>query len=295
MSINQANAAKLVTAHGDLWAVQREAFEQATHVDQWDQPIPQARELAATAGSSGGKVALVIPVTGLLTHRRGWATGTAYTELATMIDAAIANPRVDPIIFEIDSPGGSVAGLNEAADKVAYLSKRRQTIAAVNTLAASAAYWLASQAREIVLTPSGEVGSIGVWVAHVDQSRALDQEGVTVSIISSGRYKVEGNPFEPLGDEARREMQRRVDAIHEQFIAAVSRGRRRSEQFVRAQFGEGRTVTAEMAMATGMVDKVLAFDGVINRVLTASTPARRAASLRAKLALADAWNPSLDL
>jgi ClpP class serine protease len=62
-------------------------------------------------------------------------------------------------------------------------------------MAASAAYWIATAADEVVVTPSGQVGSIGVFATHEDISKALDMEGIKVSLISAGKYKTEGTPF----------------------------------------------------------------------------------------------------
>ncbi len=298
MNINQKGAARLITAHGDIWAMQPDAFAQLTHsaADEWEPVIPQARELAATGrGASSGKGTMVIPVVGTLTHRRGWGTGTSYTELSKMIDDALANKGVGKIIFEFDTPGGGVAGLPEASKKIAYATQFKRTIAMVNTLSASAGYHLASQCNEIVLTPSGEVGSIGVWCAHADYSKALDKEGVTVSIVYSGKFKVEGHPYAALDKEARRHMQRRVDDIHAEFVAAVAKGRRRSEAYVRKLFGQGRTLQADDALTVGMVDKIGTLEATIQRAMDPRTDREiRQATLRRKLQMAASWDPQLD-
>ncbi len=295
MNINQKGAARLITAHGDIWAIQPDAFAQLTHsaADEWEPVIPQARELAATGrGASSGKGTMVIPVVGTLTHRRGWGCGTSYVELSKMIDDALGHKGIGTLVFEFDTPGGGVAGLPEASKKIAYAGQFKKTIAMVNTLSASAGYHLASQCSEVVLTQSGEVGSIGVWCAHADYSKALDKEGVTVSIVYSGRYKVEGHPYAALDEEARKHMQRRVDDIHAEFVAAVAKGRRRSEEFVRNHFGQGRTVTAELASASGMVDKIGTLEATIQRAMDPRTDREiRQATLRRKLQMAAAWDP----
>ncbi|MCC7371633.1 MAG: S49 family peptidase, partial [Chloroflexi bacterium] len=121
---------------------------------------------------------------------------------------------------------------------------------------ASAAYWIASSADEIVVTPSGEVGSIGVFTAHEDISAALEAEGVTVTLISAGKYKTEGNPFEPLSEEARGAIQARVDDYYSMFVRAVARGRGVKPADVRGGFGQGRVVGADEAVRLGMADRV---------------------------------------
>lgn len=70
-------------------------------------------------------------------------------------------------------------------------------------MAASAAYYLASQADEIVVSNSSGAGSVGVYVAHIDASEYEKNIGIKTTLISAGKYKTEGNPFEPLTEEAR--------------------------------------------------------------------------------------------
>src|SRR5581483_8663120 len=94
-----------------------------------------------------------------------------------------------------------------------------------NTQIGSAAYWLASQAHEIVASPSSEVGSVGVYQLHRDVSKAMDAAGVKHTLVSAGKYKVEGNPYEPLAGEARDAVQQVVDDYYGMFVKAVADGR----------------------------------------------------------------------
>jgi ClpP class serine protease len=118
-----------------------------------------------------------------------------------------------------------VDGVEELSSEVYQSRGKKKMIAVANAMAASAAYWIASAADELVVTPSGQIGSIGVFAAHEDISKAAEMQGVKVSLISAGKYKTEGNPFEPLSSEARAAMQRDVDVFGEMFTAAVARNR----------------------------------------------------------------------
>src|SRR5207237_10294998 len=102
--------------------------------------------------------------------------------------------------------------------------------AAVNTMAASAAYWLASQADEVVITPSGLAGSIGVYLVHEDWSAANAQMGIDVTYISAGRFKTEANPDEPLSEDAKAALQAEVDDLYSLFVTDVATGRNPSER-----------------------------------------------------------------
>ena len=106
------------------------------------------------------------------------------------------------------------------------------------------------------MTPSGQVGSIGVVSMHEDMSKMLDDEGLKITLVHFGKYKVEGDPFEALGDEARTTIKADVDHFGEMFIAAVAAGRGVSASRVRTEFGQGRMINAHDAARRGMVDRV---------------------------------------
>src|SRR5690606_37146136 len=131
----------------------------------------------------------VVPVRGMIEHRSSFFSeflgGASIEALRAALRAALADPEVAAIVLDIDSPGGTVAGITELAAELRAARSVKPIYAVANTLAASAAYWLASQATEVVATPSATVGSIGVLVVHLDQSRALDQAGITPTIIAA--------------------------------------------------------------------------------------------------------------
>lgn len=179
----------------------------------------------------------------------------------------VNDDQVDSIIIDVDSPGGQVSGVQEMADEIFQSRGKKPIIAIANSLAASAAYWLASAADEIIVTPSSEVGSIGVFAMHQDLSQMLDKAGVKVSLISSGKYKTEGNPFEPLNDEARGAIQSRVAEYYESFVSGVAQNRGVKYHEVINGFGQGRVVGAIDAVKFGMADRVGTLDDAINYAL----------------------------
>jgi signal peptide peptidase SppA len=196
-----------------------------------------------------------LPVQGVLTQRGDYRT-TSTDGLHAAFNALADDPTVGAIVLDIDSPGGSVGGIMEFAESILAARERKPVVAAVNGTAASGAYWIASAADKIVASPSSLVGSIGVYATHFDTSKLMDRMGVRPTLISAGKYKVEGNPFEPLGDEARAAMQEQVDLYYQHFVRSVAQGRRVAEARVESQFGQGRVVQATQGAERGMVDKV---------------------------------------
>lgn len=245
---------------------------------------PVARPAGGLVAGAGGQVA-VLPVFGVLSQRvQGLARSSGATsteELGAALDAAIRDPQVAAIVLNMDTPGGAVTGVPELAAQIKAGTQVKPIIAQVNSLAASGGYWLASQATEIAVTPSGDVGSIGVYRVHLDQSAAAEQAGVRATVISAGKYKVEGHPLLPLSEDARAAMQARVDEAYTQFVTAVAKGRGVPVDAVRNGFGEGRTVGAPQAVASGMADRVATLPETLARLTARGGIARAGAGRRA--------------
>jgi capsid assembly protease len=225
--------------------------------------LPTEATLAARRGagpSVAGGVATV-DLKGLITPEPSllamlFGLGGGLNAFMDDLRSAVADPDVGTVVMNVNSPGGYVDGVPEASAQIRQLRESKPIVAVANTLAASAAYWLASQAHELVVTPSGEVGSIGVYQMHQDISKALDLEGVKPTLISAGKYKVEGNPFEPLDPEAAAYAQSQVDDFYNLFTADVAAGRGVAQDEVTSGYGEGRTLTAKRAVRAGMADRV---------------------------------------
>lgn len=204
----------------------------------------------------------VIPITGPLVRRGGIFAelfGLAtYTGIRAQIGAALSDRTVDRIVLYTDSPGGSAMGCEEVTEDVRRAGRIKPVIAYVDGLDASAAYWITSAANSIVATPSGEIGSIGVFQLHADYSKMLDSEGIVPTFIKSkiSPFKTEANPYEPLGDEAKAALQRDVDIIAGRFVSAVAKGRGVGVEKVRADFGKGRVLFANDAQRAGMIDGI---------------------------------------
>lgn len=224
----------------------------------------------------------IIPILGTIVRRGGMFTemsgAVSVQGLAAKFNAAMKDPDVERIVLDVDSPGGQVGGVEELARDIFKARGTKPITAVVNSLAASAAYWIASAADEMVITPSGQAGSIGVFAMHQDISRAVEAKGVTVSLVSAGKFKTEGNPFEPLTEESRAAIQEMVDLYYVMFTTAVARNRGVSRIEVVNGFGEGRVVGADKAVALGMADRV----ATLAEVLSSDSGNRR--SRRAALA-----------
>ena len=250
---------------------------------QADRVIRESRRQSASAQSTGGIA--VLPLYGVVTQRGNMVDdvsgpgSTSTQQFCTTLRQLLADDTVGQILIDIDSPGGSVYGVAELADEIQSARSQKRIVAVANSLAASAAYWIGCSASEFYVTPGGEVGSIGVWQAHQDYSQALDEAGVKTTLISAGKFKVEGNPYSPLNDEAQSFMQSRVDEYYAAFTKAVARGRGVPISQVREGMGQGRVLGAAAALAQNMVDGIATFNDVLKQMRRdAKQPARAGAS-----------------
>ena len=205
----------------------------------------------------------IIPIMGPLIRRAGPIAqffGIAGTDqIRVAVQAAAGDENVSKILLRIDSPGGSVSGIEELGDAVTAAAQLKPVIAQVEGTAASAAYWVASAATEIYMGPGDLVGSIGARMAMYDYSAMYEEAGVKALPIDSGKFKSAGMPGTEITEEQQVDFQRVIDFYYQGFVKAVADGRNLSESDVR-EVGDGRMFTAPEALSAGLVDGVATFD-----------------------------------
>ena len=249
---------------------------------------PVHRVVRAVAGHPGRLA--VIGIYGILTQHatplEAFGLSTSCDTIARQLRTAMVDPGVDRVVLDIDSQGGSGFGLSELAAEIRNARGTKPIVAVANSMAASAAYWLAASCSEVFVAPSGVVGSIGMVAAHEDIGGALALAGINVTLVFAGKHKADGNPYGPLGREARDAMQADVDSYGRDFLRDVAAGRRVSIDHVRRDFGEGRMLRGDAAAKVGMADGVATLDDVLRGTarprsarLDASTLARMPAAL----------------
>jgi capsid assembly protease len=218
----------------------------------------------------------VIPLQGVITPRPSplailFGGGGGLQMFRSQLREAVASDEVGAILINVDSPGGRLDLVTETAAEIRAAAAQKTVVAVANTSAASAAYWLASQATELVVTPSGQIGSVGVYSIHEDWSAWNENVGVDITYIYAGAHKVEGNPDEPLSEEAREYIQARVDEGRDQFAADVAKARGVTTAVVKGEeFGEGRMYGAKEAVKRGMADRVETLEAAIARLAKGS-------------------------
>jgi signal peptide peptidase SppA len=200
----------------------------------------------------------VVPVFGVITARPSvyeyYGLTISTQTIGRRVREALTDADVKAVVLDVDSPGGVISGVGELASELRGMRGDKPIIAHADYLVASAAYWIAAQADEIIATPSALVGSVGVYSMHVDQSGWLEQLGIKVTLVAEPAEKVEGNPFAPLSEAAEAHMRAIVAQGLTAFRADVAEGRGIAASSVADEWA--RVYTAKDAKAMGMVDKI---------------------------------------
>lgn len=204
----------------------------------------------------------VIPVIGATINRYDWFSAMcgfcSYDTIKLSLEAAIKDPAVKAILFDIDSPGGEAAGMLDCADLIRAASAVKPVWANANTLAASAGFGLAAAASRLTLPRLGTVGSVGVVGIHVDQSGYDKEMGLKYTPIYSGAQKIDGWGHAPLDKDALARIQARFDESRRKFAEAIARFRRLTLDAVLET--EAGVFDDDAAVDVGFADGVASFE-----------------------------------
>lgn len=218
-------------------------------------PLPGARKAEVRDGVA------IIPVIGPIFPRANlftWVSGgVSIQTLAKDFAVALADPNVGAIMLNIDSPGGEVTGVHEFAAMVRAARSIKPITAYVLGTGASAAYWIASAAGQIVVDATAEIGSIGVVCVY-----QKDKSGKTESfeIVSSQSPRKRPDPATP---EGRAQIQTVLDDMADVFVSTVAANRNVSVDKVLSDFGQGGTFIGRRAVESGMVDSIGSFESTL--------------------------------
>ncbi|RLA52442.1 MAG: hypothetical protein DRQ98_10135 [Gammaproteobacteria bacterium] len=251
----------------------------------------------------------VLTVNGTLEANSNWYGNywTGYEAIESRFAYAMHDPDVRGIALTINSHGGEAAGCFECADLIASHRGEKPIRALVKHSAYSAAYAVATGADMIAGTPSAGLGSIGVIVAHADQSKMMERIGIDVTLIHAGSHKADGNPFEPLPEAVRERIQTRVDALYATFVKTVAQNRNIKESVVKGT--DAGTFQIQEAIELGLADKEQTvgdffqeFEDDLRKpnsrgmsAMASNTPDQAAAQVAAQAAAQAAAQPTIDV
>lgn len=210
----------------------------------------------------------LITVEGAIVKRANMFTrvsGGVSTEiLAGQIEQAISDDSVRSILLDIDSPGGTVDGTFELADRIYEMRGAKPIVALANGLMASAAYAIGAATDAIYMTgDTTHVGSIGVVSTHTDRSAYDKDKGLVTTEIYAGKYKRLVSQHKPLSTEGLESIQESVDYLYSVFVDRVSKFRGVAVSTVLDDMADGRLFIGQQALDAGLVDGVSTIDALV--------------------------------
>jgi signal peptide peptidase SppA len=209
-------------------------------------------------------IALIV-IAGPLMKKASKFGGTSSVETRSAIRKAVNDEEDKSILLHIDSPGGTVAGTADLAADVKAANVLKPVYAYIEDLGASAAYWVASQARRITANATAEVGSIGTLLVLADTSGMYESKGIKVHVISTGKYKGAGADGAPVTDDHIKMFQEEVDDLNEHFLNGVAKGRKGKMTMAQVrEVADGRCHIASKAKDLGLIDEVGSLDVVMS-------------------------------
>ena len=176
-------------------------------------------------------------------------------EIVDEIKGYTKDSSVKAIVLRVDSPGGAVAPSQEIYAEVKKAVLKKKVIVSMGSVAASGGYYISAPASKIIANPGTLTGSIGVILEIPNIEGLMSKIGVKTEVIKSGRHKDMGSAFRGLKQEERQILQGVMDNVHEQFIRAVSEGRKMKIDAVR-EIADGRIFSGEQAVDNGLIDQL---------------------------------------
>jgi ClpP class serine protease len=268
--------------YGVAWAIRPEALAAICRLAERDDITPEAVAAAmhfsdafqkqavarftgqrldrTVTASRRGRIA-VVPVTGPIVRYADLFSsasgGTSVETLASDFAAALDDPKSDAVLLAVDSPGGEISGVAEMAEMIHRARTIKPVWAYVSDLGASAAYWLASAADQIVLAQTAAVGSIGAVAAVKDPAKSKGEIEFVSSVSPNKRA-------DPTTESGRAQLQQLVDTLGEIFVADVARFRAVDPETVVRRYGAGGLLIGQGAVDAGMAERLGSFEDTLD-------------------------------
>ena len=284
-------------AKGAAWAIHPERFDEIARQYHTALESDKLAEQIATIGKYDDERVIysvsddgiaTIPIHGPLAKNtdiidRLFFGMKDYNDIHRALGDVIDDQRVNGIILDIDSPGGTVNGADETAEMIFNARGKKPIIAFTSGMMASAAYMIGSAADKIVVGKNADIGSIGVLMIHTDYSKAMEKVGVKRTYLKAGKFKAIGNPSEPLSDEAREVFQAELNHIYSNFIETVALNRDTEAEKVRADMADGRIFIGSQAVGAGLADEVGNLQTALGYASGGETSTRRIDSMKPEI------------
>lgn len=250
-------------SQGSVWSIQPEALDSLIRRYGENREIKGLSLGAALRGAGDSKPyriqdgVAILPVAGPIMKRETiWTIlfgGTSIEWLARVFSSTLEDPEVSAVVLSIDSPGGTVSGIEALGDLI--FNSPKPVVAFGDGMMTSAAYWIGSAASSVIIEETAQAGGIGVLLVHYDYSKADEKSGLKRTYLSAGRFKALGNDAEPLSQDARVMFEDQLNYYYGLFVSAVARNRKTDPGTVAEAMADGRIFIGSQAVEAGLADQ----------------------------------------
>jgi len=185
-----------------------------------------------------------------------FARPSGASAIAKKIREAGEDKNVKAIVLDINSPGGTVASVQNIYSEILKAKENKKVVALFRDVAASGGFYVAMAADQIVAEPGTVTGSIGVIMETGNVEGLFEKIGVKMVPITSGKHKDIGSPYRPMTEEEKTLIQDMVNDSYSQFLAAVKAGRPNVKEEVMTEYTDGRVFSGQRAYDLGFIDKL---------------------------------------
>jgi protease-4 len=216
--------------------------------------------VSTSSKSKSGEGIAWIKVRGVIAEEdsaNSWGRPTGASYISKRIREAAKDERIKAIVLDINSPGGTVASVQDIYSEILKAKEQgKKVVALFRDVAASGAFYIAMAADQIVAEPGTITGSVGVIMQAGNVVGLFDKLGIKVTPITSGKYKDIGSAYRPMTEEEKALLQDMVNDTYSQFLEAVKTGRPNVKVVDLTEYTDGRVFTGQRAFELGFIDKL---------------------------------------
>lgn len=270
LAIHPNKAEVIMAAVMDRFGISRIEAALAMEDDDYVYDGSRPRKTRRDFGYDNVAGIAVLPICGTLVQKLGslrpYSGMTGYDGIRQAFLSAMADPDINGICLDIDSPGGEVAGCFDLVDEIYYARGEKPIHAILSENAYSAAYAIASAADRICVPRTGGVGSVGVITMHIDWTQRIKEDGLKVTIVTFGDRKAEGSPYRELSETALAAIQQDINVMGGLFVDTVARNRGVSAKTIKNT--QAACFMAADGVALGLADEVCTPDAAFSKLLS---------------------------
>lgn len=198
----------------------------------------------------------VLPLEGVIVPFAGfddYSLSITPAHVRDFINEAESDPAIAGILYEINSPGGTPVAAEQISEYIR--SSALPSVSLIGDVGASGGYLVAASADTVLASAMSDVGSIGVTMSYVENSKQNEDDGLTFVELTSGKYKESGNPNKPLTEEERSLFESDLAIIHNEFVRQIAELRGTSSAAIQA-LADGSSMPGSRALASGLIDAI---------------------------------------